>query len=118
MFREHEKKRVICEEIWRLPEETETEDIDGAEGYRTSCYLAIPKRLKECIQSVEELECGIKVVHRVEFSIELLKPAGTECTVSHPTVLGLTVITGSSSVIESHSTFTCLQRIHLAKTIP
>ncbi|MCJ1245261.1 hypothetical protein MMC30_002464 [Trapelia coarctata] len=82
LLKEHEFERIVCEEKWCLPEGAETEDIDGREGYRSSGCLIIPRSLKRCLQSVEERECGIKVVHRIEFRIELLRPEGNTCTVN------------------------------------
>jgi len=115
LLREHEFERTICEEKWRLPDGTETEDIDGQEGYRTSGYLTIPKSLKQCLQSVEEPECGIKVVHRVDFSIELLRPNGSTCTVSRPrSYREVTVLISSRPITKSQSTFTSLQKTHSA----
>ena len=77
--REHTFERTICEETWRLPEGTETEDIDGQDGYRHTGFLPLPKSLRECVQSVED--CGIKVVHKITYSVEFQKPSGSQCLV-------------------------------------
>jgi len=80
--RTHEFERVICRQKWCMPDGKESEDIDGREGYLSADYTTMPKSLNLCLQSVEEW--GIKVVHRIDYCIEVLKPDGRVTCVSHP----------------------------------
>jgi hypothetical protein len=80
--RTHELERVICRQTWCIPVGIESEDIDGQEGYQSTDYITMPKSLNLCLQSVEEW--GIKVAHRIDYCIEVLKPDGRVTCVSHP----------------------------------
>ena len=64
--------RHVVEDVWMLPEEAETEDVDGAEGYRFSRSLAIPKSLRHCIQTVDTM--GIKTRHFLMLNIQMHNP--------------------------------------------
>ncbi|MCJ1397494.1 hypothetical protein MMC11_000687 [Xylographa trunciseda] len=72
--RRHEYSRTVAAAAWELPEGTETEDIDGQEGYLFSGKLDMPKSLRECRQSVDLL--GIKIKHKLKFNVKLGNPDG------------------------------------------
>lgn len=72
-FHAHRKtNKAVAEDVWTLPEDTETEDIEGAEGYRFSRSLEIPKNLRHCIQTVDTV--GIKTRHSLMLNIQLHNP--------------------------------------------
>ncbi len=71
----HQRRRnshAVVKDVWKLPEDTETEDIEGAEGYRFSRSLALPKTLRECIQTVDTM--GIKTRHSITLNIQMHNP--------------------------------------------
>ena len=72
--------RVVVGDEWQLPDDAETEDIEGQEGYKFTRLLLIPRSLRDCVQSVEAT--GIRVKHRLQFIIQLLNPDGHVSEVS------------------------------------
>ena len=72
--RHHEFSRTVAAAAWELPEGTETEDINGQEGYLFSGMLDMPKSLRECRQSVDLL--GVKIKHKLKFNVKLRNPDG------------------------------------------
>ncbi|MCJ1316314.1 hypothetical protein MMC15_001635 [Xylographa vitiligo] len=72
--RHHEFSRTVAAAAWELPEGTETEDINGQEGYLFSGKLDMPKSLRECRQSVDLL--GVKIKHKLKFNVKLRNPDG------------------------------------------
>ena len=80
MPRQSHISRVVVGDKWRLPDDAETEDIEGQEGYKFTRLLLIPRSLRDCVQSVEAT--GIRVKHRLQFMIQLLNPDGHVSEVS------------------------------------
>ncbi|MCJ1380057.1 hypothetical protein MMC17_003160 [Xylographa soralifera] len=72
--RRHENSRTVAAAAWELPEGTETEDINGQDGYLFSGKLDMPKSLRECRQSVDLL--GVKIKHKLKFNVKLRNPDG------------------------------------------
>ena len=72
--RRHERSRAVAAAAWELPEGTETEDINGQEGYLFSGKIDMPKSLRECRQSVDLL--GVKIKHKLKFNVKLRNPDG------------------------------------------
>ncbi|KZF21120.1 hypothetical protein L228DRAFT_269520 [Xylona heveae TC161] len=57
-----------------IPEDTETTDIDGQEGYHVHRTVPLPPSLRDCMQDVE---CrGIKIRHKLRFNVLLHNPDG------------------------------------------
>ena len=80
--RSFHSERVVSKDVWTIPEETEAEEIEGTgqEGFVFSRYIAIPKSLKECLQTVEVV--GIKIKHKLKFNLQLHNPDGHVSEVS------------------------------------
>ena len=76
----HDDPELICEDVYELPEGTETENIEGYEGYRFSRTLALPRNLKVCRQSFEHPK--VKIEHQLKFVVALHNPAGHTSEVS------------------------------------
>ena len=72
LFTRRKTNRAIVKDEWTVPEETETEDIEGAEGYRFSRSLELPRSLRDCIQTVDAM--GIKTRHSVMINIQMHNP--------------------------------------------
>lgn len=64
--------RSVVKDTWKLPDDTETEEIDGQDGYVFHRQLQIPKSLRHCVQSVDTM--GIKVGHALNFNVQLHNP--------------------------------------------
>ena len=78
--RNRQISRLIVKDEHRLPDDMETEDTEGQEGYVFSRSLWLPQSLKHCIQTVEAL--GIKVRHYLSFNIQMHNPDGHVSEVS------------------------------------
>lgn len=76
----HDDPELICEDVYELPEGTETENIEGYEGYRFSRTLALPRNLQVCRQSFEHPK--VKIEHQLKFVVALHNPAGHTSEVS------------------------------------
>ena len=72
--------RLIVRDEHRLPDDVETEDLEGQEGYVFSRSLRLPQSLKHCVQTVEAL--GIKIRHYLSFNIQMHNPDGHVSEVS------------------------------------
>ena len=72
--RKNTATRRIAFDTYEASEDTETEDIDGQEGYRFLREIEIPRCLRRCLQSVEA--CNIKIKHRLVFVVPLHNPDG------------------------------------------
>ena len=72
--REARRSRVIARDSWELSDDAETVDIEGQDGHSFIRTISVPKKLKDCVQSVEAK--GIKVRHRLKFAIQLQNPDG------------------------------------------
>lgn len=70
--RSSKKSRVVAKETWALPDDVETEEVDGQEGYFLHRSITIPKSLRDCVQTVETM--GIKIRHSLDFNIQLHNP--------------------------------------------
>ena len=81
LFTRKKTNRAIVKDEWTLPEDTETEDIEGAEGYRFSRTLELPKSLRECIQTVDTI--GIKTRHSLMINIQMHNPDSHVSEVIH-----------------------------------
>lgn len=82
--RSSKKSRVVAKETWNLPDEDETEEVDGQEGYFLQRSVTIPKSLRQCVQTVETM--GIKIRHNLNFNIQLHNPDShvSEVRIVHP----------------------------------
>ena len=78
--RNRQISRLIVKDEHRLPDDMETEDTEGQEGYVFSRSLRLPQSLKHCVQTVEAL--GIKVRHYLSFNIQMHNPDGHVSEVS------------------------------------
>ena len=72
LFARKRTNRAIVKDEWTFPEDKETEDIEGAEGYRFSRSLELPKSLRDCIQTVDTM--GIKTRHSAMINIQMHNP--------------------------------------------
>ena len=71
----HQRRRsshTVAEDVYTLPEDTEAQDIDGAEGYRFSRSLTIPRNLRQCIQTVDTM--GIRAKHSLVLNVQMHNP--------------------------------------------
>lgn len=71
-FGQYKGTRVVAEDEWQIPVDTEVEDIGGQEGWIFQRAIAIPKSLGQCIQTVDAF--GLRVRHRLRFNIQLHNP--------------------------------------------
>lgn len=70
--RASKRARVVVKETWNLPDDVQTEEVDGQEGYFLQRYIMMPKSLRQCVQTVETM--GIKIRHTLNFNIQLHNP--------------------------------------------
>ena len=70
--RSSKRSRVVTKETWNLPDDMETEEVDGQEGYFLRRVIMLPKSLRQCLQTVETM--GIKIKHNLNFNIQLVNP--------------------------------------------
>lgn len=68
----YKRGRVVAKETWELPDDAQTEEVDGQEGYFLQRFMSIPKSLRQCVQTVETM--GIKIRHSLDFNIQLHNP--------------------------------------------
>lgn len=66
--------RPIVKDEYRLPDDAESMDIEGQDGFTFSRALLIPQSLRDCLQTVDAL--GIKVRHSLKFNIQMHNPDG------------------------------------------
>ncbi|MCJ1452310.1 hypothetical protein MMC28_002652 [Mycoblastus sanguinarius] len=66
--------RPVTKDEYHLPDDVESEDIEGQEGYVFSRIISIPQSLKKCVQTVEAL--GIKIRHNLSFNVQMHNPDG------------------------------------------
>lgn len=64
--------RSIARDEYRLPDDTESVDIEGQDGYVFSRTIQIPQSLKKCLQTVDAL--GIRVRHNLSFNVQIHNP--------------------------------------------
>lgn len=72
--------RSIAKDEYRLPDNVESEDIEGQDGYTFSRAIRIPQNLKQCLQTVDAL--GIKIRHNLSFNVQMHNPDGHVSEVS------------------------------------
>ena len=72
----------MAKDDWQFPEDVETTDIEGQEGFVFSRNVPLPKQLgcssikpgRNCLQDVD---CqGIKIRHNLTFIVQLINPDG------------------------------------------
>lgn len=74
--------RTVVQDVYTLPENAETAEIAGREGYLFSRPLVIPKNLRQCVQTVDTM--GIRTKHTLGFNVQLHNPDGHVSEVSVP----------------------------------
>lgn len=79
-IKSRQTSRSIAKDEYRLPENAESEDIEGQEGYSFSRAISIPQSLRKCLQTVDAL--GIKVRHNLSFNVQMHNPDGHVSEVS------------------------------------
>lgn len=72
--------RSIAKDEYRHPDDAETADIEGQEGFSFSRFMSIPQSLKKCMQTVDVM--GIKIRHSLIFNVQMLNPDGHVSEVS------------------------------------
>ena len=72
--------RSIAKDVYTLPEDAETVDVNGQEGFVFSRQLPLPRSLRECMQTVTVK--GIKIRHCLTFNVQLLNRDGHYSEVS------------------------------------
>lgn len=76
--------RSIAKDDYRLPDDAESENIDGQDGYTFSRSIRIPQSLTKCLQTVDAL--GIKIRHNLSFNVQMHNPDGHVSEVSEDTL--------------------------------
>ena len=79
--RKDRRDRKVSSDVYELPENAEIEDVDGQEGFKLHREIQVPKSLRKCVQTVEEMR--IKIKHRLQFVLALHNPDGHTSEVSH-----------------------------------
>ena len=79
-IRSRQVTRSIVKDEWRIPDDTESEELEGLDGYTFSRAISIPQSLKKCLQTVDAL--GIKVRHNLSFNVQMHNPDGHVSEVS------------------------------------
>ena len=64
----------VATDEYELPEDAETEDVEGAEGYIFTRQLQLPRKMRHCLQTAEEK--NMRVRHDIKFEIALHNPDG------------------------------------------
>ena len=72
--RHHSHSHAISTDDYHLPENAETEDIEGQEGYVFSRFIPLPQSLRKCVQTFDALD--IKMRHHLAFNVQLHNPDG------------------------------------------
>lgn len=67
-------QRPIAKDEYRFPNNAESIDIEGQDGFTFSRAISIPQSLKSCLQTVDAL--GIKIRHSLSFNIQMHNPDG------------------------------------------
>lgn len=81
-YKHHRIERVIVRKDWKIPNDFETVDIDGQDGYRFDGFIQTPKSLTSCVQSVETR--GIEVKHMVKSTVHVRSSDGLISQVRMP----------------------------------
>jgi len=69
-----QNQRPIAKDEYRFPDDAESIDIEGQDGFTFSRAISIPQSLKCCLQTVDAL--GIKIRHSLCFNIQMHNPDG------------------------------------------
>ncbi len=72
--RSRQVNRSIAKDEYRPPDDMETVDIEGQEGFLFTRIIPIPRSLKRCMQTVEAM--GIKIRHNLIFNVQMRNPDG------------------------------------------
>ncbi|KAL9128525.1 MAG: hypothetical protein Q9217_002821 [Psora testacea] len=72
--RSNSKILAVHSDEYHMPEDAETENIEGREGYIFSRAIPVPQSLRKCVQSFDALD--IKIRHHLAFNIQLHNPDG------------------------------------------
>ena len=72
--RSHSNTQAVHTDEYSIPDDAETEDIEGQEGYVFSRSIPVPQSLKQCVQTFNSPD--IKIRHHLAFNVQLLNPDG------------------------------------------
>ncbi|KAL9099841.1 MAG: hypothetical protein Q9163_004717 [Psora crenata] len=73
-IRSNSRTRAVYTDEYRMPDDVETEDIDGQEGYTFSRAIQVPQSLRRCVQTYDALD--VKIRHHLAFNVQLQNPDG------------------------------------------
>ena len=76
----HEEPKMVCSDVYRMPEDAETEDIEGMDGYQIERTMPLPKNMAIYQQSLDNKY--MKIEHELKFIVALHNPAGHTSEVS------------------------------------
>ena len=107
-IKSRQTSRTIAKDEYRLPENAESEDIEGQDGYTFSRAIRIPQSLKKCLQTVDAL--GIKIRHNLTFNVQMHNPDG------HVSEVGGKPIRDDLSLESVLSSFSCMLPSHSASS--
>lgn len=66
--------RPIAKDEFRLPDDAESVDVEGQDGFTFSRAISLPQTLLKCLQTVDAL--GIKIRHSLNFNVQMHNPDG------------------------------------------
>lgn len=66
--------RSIAKDEYHHPDDAETVDIEGQEGFLFSRSIPLPQSLRKCLQTVDVM--GIKIRHSLVFNVQMHNPDG------------------------------------------
>ena len=89
-----EPAEIVCEDVYEIPEDTETQNCEGMEGYRFSRRLPLPRNLKLCRQSFDHHH--ITIEHQLRFILALHNPAGHTSEASSYSLENYSALTSAS----------------------
>ena len=78
--KEHQSTRTVAKDEYQLPEDTQTEEINGQDGYVFTRVVHVPKSLRQCMQTVDV--AGFRIKHRLKFVVNLINPDDHKSEVS------------------------------------
>lgn len=109
--------RKIVEDVWLVPEDLETQLVDGQDAWVFSRHLKLPRTLHQCVQTVNSF--GFKIKHQIHFHVKLVNPDGhtSEVLDPYPVNYWNETLTCRSCMLRFLSTYsfppTCLSTIIL-----
>lgn len=86
-FKSRQVTRTITKDEFRLPDDAESGDIEGQDGFAFSRAILIPQSLKHCLQTVDAL--GVKIRHSLSFNVQMHNPDGHVSEVGPPEYFGI-----------------------------